>query len=94
MFEKIKNIFKYKEPVKSTPLKTVRDVDFFDTVWVLDKSGITYEGWIYDKTNKHIVVTVLKEDGQYYDYIFYISKFRNKTELEQNHNILFLNPCS
>lgn len=92
MFEKIKNIFKYKEPVKSTPPKILRDVDFFDTVWVKDKSGITYEGWIYDKTRKHLIVTVITEEGVYKDYRFIINNInRFVTEIEQNHNVLYFN---
>ena len=92
MFEKIKNIFKYKEPVKSIPLKTLRDVDFFDTVWVKDKSGIVYEGWIYDKTRKHLIVTAITEEGIYKDYRFITNKCnRTVTEIEQNHNVLYFN---
>lgn len=94
MFKKLLNIFKAEPVKKSIPLKTVRDIDFFDTVWIRDKSGIVYQGWVFDKNKKHVIVTVLKEDGKYYDYMFLLGKSGNKTEIEQNHNILFLNPCS
>lgn len=92
MFKKLLNLFRYKEQEKSTPLKTLRDVDFFDTVWVKDKSGIIYEGWIYDKSKKHLIVTVVTEEGQYKDYRFIISKLNKSiSEIEQNHNILYFN---
>lgn len=95
MFKKILELFKYKEPVKFTSLKTLKDADLFDTVWIVDKSGTIYEGWIYDKTRKHIIVTVPVEQGEYQDYRFIISKSnRFDTTIEQNHNILHFNkPC-
>lgn len=92
MLKKLLNIFKRPTTEISTPLKTLRDVDIFDTVWIKDKSGIVYEGWIYDKTNKHIVITVVTEEGVYKDYRFIINKInKNISEIEQNHNILYFN---
>lgn len=94
MFEKIKNIFKCKEPKKSTPLKTLRDVDFFDTIWLQDKNGAIYEGWVYDKSRKHLIVTVLKETGELIDYRFLKHGSLSATQLEQEHRILYFNdPC-
>lgn len=93
MLKKLINIFRKQTIETSTPQKTLRDVDIFDSVLIKDKSGIVYEGWVYDKTKKHIIVTVLKEDGQYYDYIFLLNKSGSKTEIEQNHNVLILNQC-
>ncbi len=71
---------------KSTPLKTVRDVDFFDTVWIVDKSEICYEGWIYEKTKKHIIVTVYFGQDAIKDFMFIINREDlSKSCLEENH---------
>ena len=87
MFKKILAWFKApKIEQKSTPPKTLRDVDFFDTVWLIDKTGIPYEGWIYEKTNKHIVATAIDEYGRYKDFRFIINhNDLQKSFIEQNH---------
>lgn len=95
MLKKLLDIFKTKDVKNSIILKELKDADLFDTVWIVDKSGTIYEGWIYDKTRKHIIVTVPVEQGEYQDYRFIISKSnRFDTTIEQNHNILHFNkPC-
>ena len=87
MFKKILAWLKRpKIEQKSRPLKTLRDLDFFDTVWIIDKRGIPYEGWIYDKTKKHIIATVIDETGYHQDFRFIINyNDLNKSYLEQNH---------
>lgn len=92
MLKKILQLFKRETITKSTPLKTIRDVDFFDSVKVKDKSGIIYEGWIYEKSKKHLIITCLDENGDYKDFRFTINRdVLNNTQLEQNHITLYLN---
>lgn len=92
MLKKIFQLFKRKITDKSTPLKTIRDVDFFDTVYIIDKHGTRYEGWVYEKSKKHIIVTCLDENGDYKDFRFTINRdVLNNTQLEQNHITLYLN---
>lgn len=87
MFKKILNWFKKpKIEQESTPPKTLRDVDFFDTVWIVDRDGVSYEGWIYDKSKKHIVATAVDPAGVYRDFRFVIThNDLQKLYIEQNH---------
>lgn len=87
MFKKILSWFKKpKIEQKSRPPKTLRDLDFFDSVWLIDKTGVTYEGWIYEKTKKHIVATAVDENGYYKDFRFITTPNDiKKSFLEQNH---------
>lgn len=91
MFKKILNWFKKpKIEQKSTPPKTLRDVDFFDTIWIVDRDEIIYKGWVYDKSKKHVLVTVPTDQGLYKDYRFIIThNDLNKTFIEQNHVKLY-----
>ena len=76
------------------PLKSIKDLDVLDDVWILD-SGNLYKGWVFDINNKHIIVTAMTTSGRYLDFRFIKTKPFNQTQLTQNHKILFLNePCA
>lgn len=94
MLKKIRNWFLPEIIKSSVPLKTLRDADFFDTIWVKDKNENIYEGWIYDKSRKHIIVTVTNENGELIDYRFIKNGSLSTTELKQDNRILYFNnPC-
>ena len=92
MFKRLLNIFKSKTNKMSTPLRTLRDVDIFDTVWIQDKNGIIYEGWIFDKTRKHIIVTASSDAGELKDYRFLLNVPLSSTEISQEQRTLYFNP--
>ena len=91
MFEKILNWFKPKIIETSAPPKTLRDVDVFDTIWLEDKNGTIYKGWVFDKSRRHIIVTVSDE---LIDYRFILNVPLSSTQISQDHKILYFNdPC-
>lgn len=94
MFNKIRNWFKPEIKKTSAPLKKLRDVDVFDTIWLQDKNGAIYDGWVFDKTRRHIIVTVLIETGELVDFRFLLKAPLSSTEISQDNRILYFNdPC-
>ena len=95
IFTKIINaiIPEYKPPEK--PKKTIKDLDFLDTVWILDVDESLLEGWIFDINKKHIIVTVPLKDGNFLDFRFNITRPLSQIKLIQNNRVLFVNkPCA
>lgn len=87
MLKWIKKIFnvEFELPKKST--KTITDLDIFDTVWVEYNNNI-YEGWIFDKTKKRIIVVANNQE-----FIFYYNRPYDQTTIVNNNKILHLNKC-
>ena len=72
------------------PIKTLQDLEIFDTVWVKDLDGNIQKGWVFDLTKKHIIVTI-PMDGQFQDYRFRTIRPLTNTEIKQNDIVLYLN---
>lgn len=83
IFKKLFSIF--NPPSQTIPpiRKTIRDLDYIDTVWVKD-GDIIYEGMVWDKSRKHITVAYNNKD-----YMFRISK--QLDIIEQDGKILYCN---
>lgn len=95
IFSKIKNFIIPKYKPNKESIKTIKELDFLDTVWVLDINERLLKGWVFDINKKHIIVTVPLENGNFLDFRFIITRPLSQTKLIQNNNILFLNkPCS
>lgn len=83
-----KNLFKPKTvEVKNKPKKTIKDLDYIDTVWVKE-DNVIYNGWVFDITRRCIIV-VYGPDQR--DFRFRVDKAFDKTELEQNNKTLYCN---
>lgn len=80
-------VHEYIEPTAPKPLKTIKDLDVFDDVWIKDDEEIYY-GWIYEISRRHITVVY---DNAKKDYKFQIVKPLNNTQLEQDSKILYCN---
>lgn len=94
MFRKIKDYLFPQQISKPFHKKTLKELDSFDTVWVLDVDGSLLEGWVYDITRKHILVVIPIGLGKFIDVRFSIKKPLSQTELTENNKTLFLNkPC-
>lgn len=75
-------------------LKTVQDLEIFDTVWLKSSDGVINKGWIFDLTKKHIIVVIYDKNGNSTDYRFNITRPLDQTQLIQNNNVLLFNePC-
>ena len=83
IFKKLFSIFNPPSQITPPSKKTIRDLDYIDTVWVKD-GDIIYEGMVWDKSRKHI--TVLYDNK---DYMFRISK--QLDTIEQDGKILYCN---
>ena len=94
IIDKIKEWFSIPEYKRyEKPLKTLKDLDFFDDVWIKDGSSIL-KGWIFDLNKKHIIITIPTDEGEFLDYRFTITKPLNQTELNQYNKTLYFNdPC-
>lgn len=86
MFEFIKNLFIKVEPIQEKQPVTIKDLEELSDVWI-DDNGELYKGWVWEKTNKHIIV--LYGDGL--DYKFNIIRPLTRTVIAQNHKILYCN---
>ena len=79
---------KYKESVtEPIPEKRIKDLDFFDDVWIKDNNDI-YEGWVFDITRRHVIVVY---DNAKKDFKFRIEKQTKQTEIKQDDKILYCN---
>lgn len=95
IWNKVKDwLFPSYKPIEK-PMKTLKDLDFLDTVWVLDINESLLEGWVFDINKKHIIVTVPLKEGQFLDFRFSVTKPLSQTQLKQSNRTLFLNkPCT
>ena len=80
-------VHEYTDPEVQKPLKTIKDLDVFDDVWIKEDNEIYY-GWIYEISRRHITVVY---DNAKRDYIFQIIKPLSNTQLEQDNKILYCN---
>ena len=72
-------------------LKTLKELDILDTVWIKDDAEDILEGGVFDINKKHIIVTVPLEDKGFLDFRFVITRPLTQTELTQNGKTLYLN---
>ena len=80
-------VHEYIEPTTPKPLKTVKDLDVFDDVWI-EEEGIVYYGWVYEISRRHITVVY---DNALRDYKFQIVKPLTNDKIEQDNKILYCN---
>lgn len=76
-----------KKPEIKKPLKTIKDLEIFDDVWVKENDEI-YRGWIFDITRRNIVVCY---GNQPLDFRFQIPRPLTLTEVKQDNKILYCN---
>lgn len=87
MFKFIKKLFNPTQETKIEAPKTIKELQIFDDVWVLD-DGEIYKGWIYDISRRCITV-VYAEDLR--DFRFQIPRPLTLTQIEQGDKILYCN---
>ena len=87
--ELIKLIAKFTKSPEQNPikLKTVKDLQLMDDIWVKE-DGEIYSGWVWDISRRCITV-IYGEDIR--DYKFQMQKPLNRTTIEQDNKILFCN---
>lgn len=73
-----------QNPIK---LKTVKDLQLMDDIWVKE-DGEIYSGWVWD-ISRRCVTVIYGEDLR--DYKFQMQKPLNRTSIEQDNKILFCN---
>lgn len=78
------SIFSKTPPSSTPPLKTIRNLDITDDVWVKD-GDVLYKGWVFDISRRHITVCY----GENMDYMFRINKQEDK--IEQDNKTLYCN---
>ena len=83
----IQKFFLIPEILTSEKEKTIKDLDFCDTVWIKDEDGL-FEGWVFDITRRCVVVIY---DKGWRDFRFRIEKPLNRTEIEQSGKVLYCN---
>lgn len=94
MWNKIKGLFENKSKKMEKPLKTLKELDLLDDVWVKDKDGIIYKGWIFHINKHHLIVLVPLEEKMSLEFRFNITRPLTQTEIVQGSRTLFLNePC-
>ena len=71
----------------NSELKTIKDLDILDDVWV-EENGEIRQAWIFEKTRKHISIVYCDDCS---DYKFQIFKPFNVTEFKENNKILYCN---
>ena len=76
-----------KKPENNKPLKTIKDLEIFDDVWIKDDNEI-YKGWIFDITRRNIIVCYGKQP---LDFRFQIPRPLTLTEIKQDNKILYCN---
>lgn len=94
----IQKVFNFLFPPaieKENKLKTFKDLDILDTVWILNFDKTLMEGIVWEINKKHIIITIQTESGKFIDVMFSGRRPLSQTKLTQNHKILFLNkPCA
>ena len=83
----IQKLFLVSEGEKKKPTKTIKDLDFLDTVWVKE-DGIIFEGFVFDITRRCIIIVYGKDLR---DFRFRMEKPLNRVELEQSGKVLYCN---
>lgn len=83
----IQKLFFIPETDQKQKLKTLKDLDILDSVWIKEEDVI-FEGWIFDITRRSIIVVYGKDLR---DFRFRIDKNMDKTELSQDDKILYCN---
>lgn len=78
------------EVPRQKSLKTLQDLEIFDTIWVKDGDTIR-KGWVFDLTKKHVIATVFDDNGNSFDYRFNISRPFTTDFIEHNNTKLLLN---
>lgn len=81
------NLCKLREEPIKRKIRTIKDLDYFDTVWIQDQNVI-YEGWVFDITRRCIVVCY---GPDLLDYRFHIEKPYDRTEIIEGGKILYCN---
>ena len=67
-------LYKKQNTIESKSLKTIKDLDFFDDVWI-EEEGEIYKGWIFEISRRHITVVY---DNAKKDYMFHIPRQDDK----------------
>lgn len=83
----IQKLFFIPETDQKQKLKTLKDLDILDSVWIKEE-GVIFEGWIFDITRRSIIVVYGKDLR---DFRFRLEKPFNRTEIEQDNRILYCN---
>lgn len=82
----IQKLQQKSEPIK-IKLKTLKDLDYLDSVWIKEDDEI-FEGWVFDFTRRCVIV-VYGNDLR--DFRFRLEKPLDRTEIEQDGKILYCN---
>lgn len=86
----IERVLNWIDPLEietKAPEKTIKDIEFFDDVWIKD-NDVIYKGWVWEKTRRHI--TVIYNEG-ILDFKFNLTKPFNRTSIEQDNKVLYCN---
>ena len=84
---RLRDLFKTNSIKEETTLKTVKDLQLLDDVWIKEDEEI-YTGWIWDISRRCITV-VYGEDLR--DFRFQIPRPMNATTIVQDNKILYCN---
>lgn len=84
---RLRDLFKTNSIKEETTLKTVKDLQLLDDVWIKEDEEI-YTGWIWDISRRCITV-VYGEDLR--DFRFQIPRPMNATMIIQDNKILYCN---
>lgn len=84
---RLRDLFKTNSIKEETTLKTVKDLQLLDDVWIKEDEEI-YSGWIWDISRRCITV-VYGEDLR--DFRFQIPRPMNATTITQDNKILYCN---
>lgn len=76
-----------KKDPPSKQLKSVKDLDIFDDIWVKDNEDV-FQGWVYDISRR--CITVVYGEGLY-DYKFQIPRPMNVSKIVQGDKTLYCN---
>lgn len=87
MFEFIKNLFKPTQPNNGKQIKTIKDLQEFDDVWIKEDDEL-FMGWVYDISRRCITV-VYGPDLR--DFKFQIPRPLTLTQIEQGNKVLYCN---
>lgn len=82
----IQKLQQKSEPIK-LKLKTLKDLDYLDSVWIKEDDEI-FEGWVFDFTRRCIIVVY---GNELRDFRFRLEKPLDRTEIEQDGKILYCN---
>ena len=87
MFEFIKKLFKPTQSNSEKQIKTIKDLQEFDDVWIKEDDEL-FLGWIYDISRR--CITVVYGSGLS-DFKFQIPRPLTLTQIEQGNKILYCN---